>query len=685
MTLKTRIYLMFTVAGLYLAIMGWSSYSYLHHLQQSFVSFSEKTIPVFEDLQNLRLSSTQLVASTQALLGVDAVNTHQTFDDINHQMNEFNRVKLQYEKAVNRDFPDEKIYILQINDRTNTFFKLVQTIEQSSLKNPSSMEKTALSKSLFEAHRNLAGSLDRAYQHEIEELETKKNETSAALEKLATFTIWRVLFGLLMLSVLAYVSERLLLGALARTSGWADQLISGKPFVAKANSAKDELAVFENRFRTVAEQLEANRNEQKRLTKALEDQISEKENALVIIKGHEAILTKQVANRTQELEIAKTKAERANAAKTTFLAMMSHEIRTPLNAVIGLTQVLQQQADSLPVSELFKSHLERIRQGGEVLLATANTILDIAKIESGKMSVLDEDFALEETLFSLCSFFETQAGQKDIVFKRNLAPSLRMMVRTDRTKFIQILNNLLSNAIKFTPAGGTVTVTASLQNNLLNLKVKDTGIGIPADRIEMIFESFEQADDSITRTHGGSGLGLTIVRHLVTLLNGKISLTSDVGQGSEFIVEIPLNLISATRLSPYGRAHSDELVWSDITIMVVEDNEVNQAVITAILNSFDAKVILANNGLEAIAMVETEKPDLILMDLHMPGISGIEATRRILDNPANAHIPIVALSADAMVDQQNNAKAAGMVDYLIKPIDSWKLRYTLSNQLSLRK
>jgi signal transduction histidine kinase/ActR/RegA family two-component response regulator len=685
MTLKTRIYLMFTVAGLYLVIMAWSSYNYLNQLQQSFVSFSEKTIPVFEDLQNLRLGSTQLLASTQILLTSDAANTPQVFDDVNRQMNELNRTLRQYEKAVNKNFPDEKIYLLEIKTRTDSFFQTIQMTEQSALKSPSSTEEIAMSYSLLKAHRDLANSLDRAYQHELEELETKKTETNAALATLANFTVWRVLFGLLMLAVLAYLSVRLLLSALARTSGWADQLLSGKPFVGKASTAKDELAIFENHFRTVAEQLQANSNEQKRLKKALEDQITEKENALVIIKGHEAVLTKQVANRTQELEIAKTRAERANAAKTTFLAMMSHEIRTPLNAVIGLTQVLQQQADSLPVSELFKSHLERIRQGGEVLLATANTILDIAKIESGKMSVIDEDFALEETLFGLCSFFDTQAKQKDIIFERCLEPSLRMMVRTDRTKLIQILNNLLSNAIKFTPAEGTVTVTASLQNNLLNLKVKDTGIGIPADRIDMIFESFEQADDSITRRHGGSGLGLTIVRHLVTLLNGTISLTSAVGQGSEFIVVLPLRLISATRLSPYGRAHADELVWSDIKIMVVEDNEVNQAVITALLKSFDTNVIMANNGLEAIALLETEKPDLILMDLHMPGISGIETTRRILNNPAHAQIPIIALSADAMLDQQNNAKAAGMVDYLIKPIESWKLRHTLSNHLSQRK
>jgi signal transduction histidine kinase/ActR/RegA family two-component response regulator len=671
MNLKNRIYMIFFIPGLFLALVAWTSHRHLKELESSFDSFTHKSLPVFNDIQALRLNALKLLVSS----GSSETGGLSTQKEITQAKADINASMLRYKNAVDKDFPDEKKFFSAIEENLSLFLLHAQA------KANTNDEKQAQSNALMQSYQGLDQALTAAYQYEVEEFNANKQATELAAENMRSFTLWRLLLGLLMLAVLAYFSQRLLSRAIARMHASADLLLAQSLPEKHLGKANDEITIFEKHFFDLAVKLRAYNNEQKLLRTDLENEVQEKERALQAVREHEQLLSTQVNERTRELQIAKSRAEQASAAKTTFLANMSHEIRTPLNAVIGLTRVLQQQAVVLPVDDEFRGHLERIRQGGEVLLATVNTILDITKIEAGKMPVLIEDFALEDTLHDLCSIFETQAAQKDLVFQRKLDPSLRMMVRADRTKLMHIINNLLSNAVKFTPAGGAVTLQASRKNNLLTLIVSDNGVGIPADRLNAIFDTFEQADDSITRQHGGSGLGLTIARRLTDLLQGQISVSSQIDKGSEFTLRLPLEFISKTQLSPKSRDDSDELTWDSVQILVVEDNIVNQTVIEAMLHSFGAKVRVVSSGHDAVELLHSFSPNLILMDLHMPGMSGLDATRLILGNASTRHIPIIALSADALVDQQSNARKAGMIDYLVKPVDINHLRYTLRKHL----
>jgi signal transduction histidine kinase/ActR/RegA family two-component response regulator len=676
--------MIFSISGLFLILMAWSSHSYLKQLHQAFDSFTNKSLPVFNDVQVLRLASLKLLINAQYLLEHKAATNPQRMQELRTQVDSLNQIVKDYETSVNSDFPDEKHYLSAIKKQLGEFLLAVDASKIASKDNAAAIDTANISKRLLQTHASFSKALDQAYLHESQEFKTNKKQTELAISEMNNFTLWRLALGLMLLAALAFLSLNLLSSALLRMKTSSQLLVAENLPTENTHQSNDEITVFENHFYRIAKQLREFNDEQQRLHAQLKNEIEEKKQALQVVHQHEQLLSTQVTERTRELQIAKSRAEQANAAKTTFLANMSHEIRTPLNAVIGLTRVLQQQAVSLPVDDLFRGHLERIRQGGEVLLATVNTILDITKIETGKMPLLVEDFSLEDTLLDICSIFETQAQQKDVVLKRVLDPSLRMMVRTDRTKLMQITNNLLGNAIKFTPAGGMVTLHASRKNHLLTLKVSDNGIGIPADRLKAIFQPFEQADDSITRQHGGSGLGLAIAQRLTELLNGQISVTSHVDEGSEFTVRLPLEFIASTRLSPKSRDDNEEIVWANIDILVVEDNQVNQAVIDAMLRSFGANVKLSSSGSDAIEALKHYTPDLILMDLHMPGMSGLDTTRLILSDNATRHIPIIALSADALVDQQSNAKAVGMVDYLIKPVDLSNLRYTLRKHLLKR-
>jgi signal transduction histidine kinase/CheY-like chemotaxis protein len=684
MTLKNRIYLIFTVSGLFLILMAWSSHSYISQLQESFASFSKKSIHVFKDIQGLRLGSFQLLNAAHNAIEADPPPS-KYLRDIDQQQAELVAMMKNYRQLVNVHFPDERKFIDHIDKDLKQFLQTTDAIRKLDRNITNKNDREKLYAALFSTHSRLLKSLDDAYVQENNEIAEKEQATSTALRDMSRFNIFRALFAVLLFIVLGYFSQRILSSAISRMSTSANYMMAEKLPIEISDKRKDEVSVFENQFYEAAKTLLAYNQEQQRLHLELQNQIKEKELAFRAVQEHETLLFQQVAERTKELEAAKLHAEKASSAKTTFLANMSHEIRTPLNAVIGLSRVLQQQAANLPVDDQFRDHLGRIRQGGEILLSTVNTILDITRIEAGKMPLFEEEFLLADTLTGICSIFETQAGQKDVLLRHYLEPSLQIMVRTDRTKFMQILNNLLSNAIKFTPAGGTVELYASLKNTLLTIIVKDTGVGVPADRLNAIFGTFEQADDSITRQHGGSGLGLTIARKLTDLLRGQISVASTAGIGSEFTLRIPLEFISPTRIPLQSSDTSDDLDWGNTHILVVEDNPVNQAVIEAMLRSFGTNVSLASSGFKAIEMLKELRPHLILMDLHMPDMSGIETTRLILSDAHWRDIPIVALSADALVDQQTNAKEVGMVDYLIKPVDLSKLRYTVRKYLLLQK
>jgi len=373
-----------------------------------------------------------------------------------------------------------------------------------------------------------------------------------------------------------------------------------------------------------------------------------------------------------ELKIAKQAAEEANRAKGEFLAYTSHEIRTPLNAVIGLTRVLLETR----LTEEQRDYLRRVRNAGERLLSLINGLLDMSKIEAGKLEIENRDFRLREIL--------DEVVQEQIVMAQEKGISLDLEVQDDVPNFLvgdslrvgQILRNLVSNAIKFTVKGGvTVIVTLSRcdgQRAHILFTVIDTGLGIPAEKQNSLFQRYRQADIATSRTFGGTGLGLAISKSLCELMSGTISLRSDPNKGSEFFFELPFEM----RLPGLAdnRVHERDVSQSrrQLKVLVAEDNEDNQLLIELLLNRWGAQITIVENGQLAVGETGVNQFDLVLMDLEMPVMDGFQAVAAIRENERRegGHVPIVALSAHALVGYRERCLAAGMDDYLTKPIDA---------------
>jgi signal transduction histidine kinase/CheY-like chemotaxis protein len=370
----------------------------------------------------------------------------------------------------------------------------------------------------------------------------------------------------------------------------------------------------------------------------------------------------------------------ANAAKSSFLANMSHEIRTPLNGVLGMAQAMA--ADHLSPDQ--RGRLEIVQQSGQTLLAILNDILDISKIEAGKLSLEDGEFQLLLLLSTVQATFSPLAKKKNISLSVFIDPEAAGCYRGDAVRVRQILYNLVSNAIKFTSSGG-VQIRASRDENLL-LTVSDTGIGIPDDRAEAMFDKFEQADTSTARQFGGTGLGLSICRELCHLMGGQISVTSTPGTGSVFSVELPLTwragVIEAEKEN-IAKLELDQT--SSIRVLAAEDNPVNQIVLKTLLNQFGVEPVIVGDGVLVVSAWEDEEWDIILMDVRMPTLDGIEACKLIRQkerHSARRRTPIIALTADAMDHQKTLYLEAGMDGYVAKPIDAANLLQTLQQFLS---
>jgi signal transduction histidine kinase len=393
------------------------------------------------------------------------------------------------------------------------------------------------------------------------------------------------------------------------------------------------------------------------------------------------------ARRTHELEClatelreAKSKAEAANLTKSTFLATMSHEIRTPLNGVLGMAQAIA--ADTL--SEAQRERLDIIRQSGEALLAILNDVLDISKIEAGKLELEDVEFELSDLLLGAHSAFTAIANKRGLSFALNIAEPARGWYRGDPTRVRQIVYNLISNALKFTPSG-EVRVDAYLgPGGELTLVVKDTGLGIePAQRAHL-FEKFVQADASTTRKFGGTGLGLSICRELAILMGGDIEVESESGAGATFIVRLPLPKIDSTRDLPEARDDSRLETADTLRVLAAEDNPVNQLVLKTLLLQVGIPVTLVDNGLEAVKAWENGDWDLILMDVQMPQMDGPTATAAIRQGEAaqgRKRTPILALTANVMTHQVGEYLNAGMDGHVAKPIQLRALLEAMSSVL----
>jgi signal transduction histidine kinase/CheY-like chemotaxis protein len=382
----------------------------------------------------------------------------------------------------------------------------------------------------------------------------------------------------------------------------------------------------------------------------------------------------------RDLESARDAANAANVLKTQFLANMSHEIRTPLNGVLAMAEVMSMGE----LGDVQRERLGIIRQSGSLLLAVLNDVLDLSKIEAGKLSLVKEDFDVGATLRPTVETFRMLAEGKGLGFDFSITEGAEGWWRGDPDRLRQIVGNLLSNAVKFTPQGTVeAAVDVNPQGDALRLVVRDSGVGIAPEKLPALFEKFTQADNSATRRFGGTGLGLAICRELTQMMGGSIDVESREGQGSTFTVELPL-----VRGEASGALQAEVAADSgdrNIRLLAAEDNPTNQQVLAAVMESLGIDIDIVADGRQAVDAWKVGGYDLILMDIQMPVMDGIDAAREIRAIEVaeqRKRIPIVALTANALTHQVDEYMAVGMDGHVAKPIEIAKLYEAISAALT---
>jgi signal transduction histidine kinase/ligand-binding sensor domain-containing protein/CheY-like chemotaxis protein len=434
---------------------------------------------------------------------------------------------------------------------------------------------------------------------------------------------------------------------------------------------------------TLQRLIDARTQELREARDQLESRVIERTRELLDANEH-------LANEIAVRRAAEQKAEAASRAKSEFLANMSHELRTPMNGVIGMTELALQMSTNTDQ----RDYLRLVSQSADHLLSVLNDILDFSKIEFNKLLLEDLEFDLPELLNRLVQTLEPVASDKGLVLIGELAPDLPWKVMGDPTRLRQVLFNLVGNAIKFTETGRVEVEAYRVGPDEIGFAVTDTGIGIPLEKQKKIFDCFEQVDGGTARKFGGTGLGLAISSRLVELMGGKMEVKSEIGVGSRFTFSARLRKVERPTLTPLAEATlaaSATLALDDMTadcasglrVLVAEDNAINQRLAKAVLEKAGYRVKVVSDGSAAVAAHAEEKFDLILMDVQMPGMDGLAATSAIREaENGRDHIPIIALTAHAMQGDRERCMAAGMDDYMTKPIDIKQLTARLNTLLT---
>ncbi|MBF0225546.1 MAG: response regulator [Desulfobacterales bacterium] len=391
----------------------------------------------------------------------------------------------------------------------------------------------------------------------------------------------------------------------------------------------------------------------------------------------------------ESLKIAKEEAEAANKAKSEFLANMSHEIRTPLNAVIGFSDMLY----SMIIDEKHRGYIESIKSSGKNLLNLINDILDLSKIEAGRMEIKNEPVNPNSLFKEIKNIFATKISEKDLEFIIDIAPNIPACLILDEVRLRQILFNLIGNAVKFTDTGyiklSVQSIYTADDQSTLNLiiSVEDTGIGIKPEALEYIFDAFKQQDGQSTKKYGGTGLGLSITRRLVEMMGGKISVTSERNKGTKF--EFVLNDVSVSSVPAKNdrKEEFDEenIIFEKAVILVVDDIETNRHLIKEYFQDTNVSILEAGNGEESVKQAKKYKPDLILMDIRMPVMDGYEATKIIKNDASIKNIVIIALTASGMQADKEKVMSEGFDGFLTKPVQQVDLFMELARFMKYTK